>query len=862
MKFYFGHDILYLKSRLCVKVRFFKSRLYCIVFKLQERLERERNASVTRSRTGTAIKEPQRLDPSTTALKTRIENSSNAATIVKKPPIYSPLAPQVVTPVTNPATTIVRRVQNADGSISLVRTVAPAATQQQQPAVLRANNLTAGTKKLFVSKDGKIIGSQVVSSPNQQQPAAVNKVAIPANPLASPAAQQQKVQIVRSSDGKIQVRGLLPGQQLVQMPDGKLQIFSNQPAQQQQQQQQTTILQQQPVVNTPSRVILQPNATTTPVQQPQQQQQQQQILLSTTPTNNSPTIQLTSAPNPSPGVAPGVAPTKTVVAQQLAPGTPVPPGMTAYVSNGKTYAIPKSATTTTTLANKPATPIVPAAAPPQPVAAPVAAPVGGGKQMVEVKSLGQNTVTIRNGQMIVSGPDMDQAQAIAKQLASGQARLATLGNKQVLVSTKVAAGGATNPTNNTPANPVSAQTQPIPVQAPVTTPKKEVDEKKVQVTAQLLQTAQGPRIVLQGIQGSNLPKEDLVVIQQQVKHQLLKAQGEAKQQGKVPPTKIDIDLPPQIQAKLVPTTTATATTTPTSTTTPSSQQESPDKEFKVTPDYIQNAISNALDSKNLSPEIQQKLLAMQNKKGDDPDAKLTRGDRDWKPPSAYRKRKDGEQQQQQQQQQQQSPTLPSSPPQITLMDIEKKRQQAQTRLNQLLAKQKDQLKKDIMAKRMIFEKEVKAEIAAKVQEITNAQDDQQQQQQQQQQQHEEKRVNNINNDDDDDEGDVSVDDHDVEVNNVMMETNNVSGDLLPAAAVVNNKRKRPVSDDFRRSSSRQQQQPPSPQSSTSPLNENSSPPRKKRKSSGGSMNNSALAAGLVKKDKVYCICKTKYDPKK
>ena len=39
---------------------------------------------------------------------------------------------------------------------------------------------------------------------------------------------QQKVQIVRSNDCKSQVRGILPGQQLVQMPDGKLQIFSQQ----------------------------------------------------------------------------------------------------------------------------------------------------------------------------------------------------------------------------------------------------------------------------------------------------------------------------------------------------------------------------------------------------------------------------------------------------------------------------------------------------------------------------------------------------------------------------------------------------------------------------------------------------------
>ena len=72
----------------------------------------------------------------------------------------------------------------------------------------------------------------------------------------------------------------------------------------------------------------------------------------------------------------------------------------------------------------------------------------------------------------------------------------------------------------------------------------------VQVTAQLLRTAQGARIVLEGIHGSNLPKEDLATIQQQVKNQLLKAQAEAKRQNKVPPNKIVIDLPPAIQAKL------------------------------------------------------------------------------------------------------------------------------------------------------------------------------------------------------------------------------------------------------------------------------------------------------------------------
>ena len=73
----------------------------------------------------------------------------------------------------------------------------------------------------------------------------------------------------------------------------------------------------------------------------------------------------------------------------------------------------------------------------------------------------------------------------------------------------------------------------------------------VQVTAQFLKTALGPRIVLELLECcSNLPKKDLATIQQQVKNQLLKAQAEAKRQNKVPPNKIVIDLPPAIQAKL------------------------------------------------------------------------------------------------------------------------------------------------------------------------------------------------------------------------------------------------------------------------------------------------------------------------
>jgi len=62
-------------------------------------------------------------------------------------------------------------------------------------------------------------------------PSAPGKVAIPPTPaVASPEQSNlQTVQIVNSSDGKIEVRGLLHGQQLVQLPGGNLQIFSHSP---------------------------------------------------------------------------------------------------------------------------------------------------------------------------------------------------------------------------------------------------------------------------------------------------------------------------------------------------------------------------------------------------------------------------------------------------------------------------------------------------------------------------------------------------------------------------------------------------------------------------------------------------------
>ncbi|XP_058836423.1 nucleosome-remodeling factor subunit NURF301 [Topomyia yanbarensis] len=68
------------------------------------------------------------------------------------------------------------------------------------------------------------------------------------------------------------------------------------------------------------------------------------------------------------------------------------------------------------------------------------------------------------------------------------------------------------------------------------------------VTAQVIQTQQGPRIVLQGLQGSEFTPQQSALVQQQVKQQLLKAQESNGKQGVLGPTKIYLAIQPAQQA--------------------------------------------------------------------------------------------------------------------------------------------------------------------------------------------------------------------------------------------------------------------------------------------------------------------------
>jgi len=383
----------------------------------------------------------------------------------------------------------------------------------------QANSTVGGPpKKIFITKDGKVIGHQIAAPPGKmpipsltptkpglgQPTPTVTPVASPATPV------QQKVQIVKSADGKIQVRGLLPGQQLVQMPDGRLQIFSNQqvPAGA------GTVIQ-----NTqPQMKMASPQAVTQQqvVQQPQviQQQQQPQIIQQQLPQQ-----QLLPKPSPVAGIQ---SPSKTYTIQR----------------NPNVNHTPNS----TPIQPKPQPPVAPQPSPAPPTPATpsggaTAATASGTKQkVVGIQSLGNNTVTIKDGQLIVQGPDHAEATAIARKLAAGEAKLGNVGGKQVLVML----GAQEEPAPAQPAPAPAPVEPPEPPAPPVPVPAPQVTS--VTVSAQLVQTAQGPRIILQGLQGIQLEQTQLAQIQQQVKTQLLKQQALARQQGKVPPTKVSIQL--------------------------------------------------------------------------------------------------------------------------------------------------------------------------------------------------------------------------------------------------------------------------------------------------------------------------------
>ncbi|XP_018361113.1 PREDICTED: nucleosome-remodeling factor subunit NURF301 isoform X2 [Trachymyrmex cornetzi] len=562
---------------------------------------------------------------------------------------------------------------SSDGTVKLVTKVPipanPSSNKSQLTSLLTTptqNKTFIGTRRIYMTKsaDGttKVVSGPTSILPKTPPTPGLSQQSViritPTSTNVSPV--PQRVQILRGPDGKLQVRGLLPGQQLVQMPDGKLHVVN--------------------VSQTVGTTVAQSAQTNL-----------------TTSTTTSQTKTVTA-------VSTKVAATESTSVIKTSPNakttTSSPQQAQTPQSNYCVQTVQRVKSATMTLA-------------------PVST-AQGTKNAIVVTNTGQTAQVISSGGQVISGnPIMVATNAnLVQQLASGKAHLTTIGNQVVIrnasnqivhvnspnggfivkgtvatnkqqalqttpTSTVAQSSTNTSPTTTTATSTASATT----TQSSATTPIPGSLEASLLVgqppgtiikcvTAQVISTAEGPRIVLQGLTGSDFTPQQLNMVQQQVKQQLLKAHAATGKQGVLGPTKIYLAVQPAqssnnnqqqqsptTQASSVANTPVPATpkqqqsispsstnetpqaTTPKSTEKPkvvvqqvgrvanvteddtqkaniangqqpSSQSvkegsDSSSNKFILTPDYIQQTIKNALKQENLNPEIEEKLLQLQ-----------------------------------------------------------------------------------------------------------------------------------------------------------------------------------------------------------------------------------------------------------
>ncbi|XP_032667402.1 nucleosome-remodeling factor subunit NURF301 isoform X2 [Odontomachus brunneus] len=577
-----------------------------------------------------------------------------------------------------------------DGTVKLVSKVAIPAnpnsgTKSQLTSLLTTptQNKILGTRRIYMTKsaDGttKVVSGPTSILPKTSQSPATNQLQslIRVSPTGNPPVQvQQRVQILRGPDGKLQVRGLLPSQQLVQMPDGKLHVLnvshagthltqcittnSTTP---------TTTLQAKTVtaVSNTTKVVTSDNAstikaspvkvTTSSTQQAQTPQQVQVMQTVQRVKGTAVTLTPTTPTNQATKNAIVVANTGQT-AQMISTGGQVISGNQIVVTNSnlaQQLASGKAQLTT----------------------------IGGHQVVIRGTPTGNQIVHLNstNSGIIVKGTvgTPKQQQVLQTTQASTVAQSAVSTNASVTTTTATSTTSSATTTSSTASPPPgSVEASLLAGQPPGTVIKC--------VTAQI-QMTEGPRIVLQGLQGAEFTSQQLAMVQQQVKQQLLKAHATTGKQGVLGPTKIYLAVQPvqssnNQQQTQTPQTASTVNTTTTSSpkqqqqqsvasspsvtesrastetipelsqavTTksadkpkvvvqqvgrvmnatedetqkasiangqqPSSQSQkdgndSSTNKFILTPDYIQQTIKNALKQENLNPEIEEKLLQLQ-----------------------------------------------------------------------------------------------------------------------------------------------------------------------------------------------------------------------------------------------------------
>ncbi|XP_050664238.1 nucleosome-remodeling factor subunit NURF301 isoform X2 [Leptidea sinapis] len=479
-----------------------------------------------------------------------------------------------------------------------------------------------GTRRIIMTKgaDGK---TRVISS----QPVTNAKTESTVKAGTTQKDGPQRVQIIRAPDGKLTIKGLLPGQQLLQLPDGKLHVASAG---------QTGL---------PGQVIASIPAKSTEIDKNDNEkmtvkisQEDNKIISSrvttqsqvSTPTGRHIVVQpATQVVMQTPQQVMVQSPHQMVVqAGGRAPG----PRVQAVLLQGQL--------------------LQRAAAPPS-----VARPRPASQQILVNNS------------------------ALAQQIAAGKVHLATVNGQQVLIrptghnQAQIVAHIGQSPVSAPQPPPPQPSPAPAVIRPPALAPatptlapaaqqltEDQLVEKRLlagqppgtvikAVTAQVMQTSSGPSIVLQGLHGYNLTPQQLGLVQHQVKQQLLKAQESTGNQGMLGPRKMYLAVQPSPGAAQP---IQTIHTLPVPAPMPqevneeerlkcfvngedkvavaSNKEAIPSKpediqgnntktdivnavrdakKFVLTPDYIQQTIKSALKQENLNPEIEEKLIQLQ-----------------------------------------------------------------------------------------------------------------------------------------------------------------------------------------------------------------------------------------------------------
>ncbi|KAH8408542.1 hypothetical protein KR215_007131 [Drosophila sulfurigaster] len=422
--------------------------------------------------------------------------------------------------------------QGAQGQ-KVIISAAPSAQQQQQQT--QQSTATVQQQQIVHTQTIQQQQQHIQQQPAQQQQQQQQQIVVNQQVGAQPT---QKViqQIVNTSNvqQQIVVGGqriiLSPGQTIVtqrNVPQSQaLQMVQQQIQTQQQQQTTTQHVVQQPQQQQQQQFVVQTNQTVqaaTPttqtkvvkqivVQQPQQQQQQQQQVIEEKPQS--------SAAETSEATTQQVLVPNSTLAQQLAQGKlqvatingqqvivkPLGNNQAQIVAHikhqgdGNAHIVTNNAT--------------PAVSQASPQASPVKLPTQQQQQTVVQQAPQQ---VVQQVQQVTQQPQQQQQQHIVQQVVQ-QAQPAAQQQQQLSVEESL------------------LQNQP-----PGTVIKC--------VTAQVLQTEHGPRIVLQGLVGNDFTAQQLQLVQTQVKQQLMKAQESNGKLGVLGPTKIYLAVQPETAAQ-------------------------------------------------------------------------------------------------------------------------------------------------------------------------------------------------------------------------------------------------------------------------------------------------------------------------